>query len=200
MLFELNEHTARFIAHVQGDGCFSSDRNNFRYFNKDLDLIEDFRKATVLAFGIHFNKPYVGKTCYHVGFRNKQLAIFLKKYSFSSETWAIPKFVLEGNDSLKVAYLQAFFDDESTVTFTKRKEGYNRSIAIQLINKNGITQLQKLLAYFGINSKIYGPIRGKYFELKIMGKNNLTEFYDKINFVSVSKKMKLFNSISTYQH
>jgi intein/homing endonuclease len=191
---------ARFIAHIQGDGCFSPERNAFRYFNKDLDLINDFERAAFFAFAIYCNKPYLGKTCYHVGFRNKVLAELLKKYCFSSKTWVSPEFVFKGGLEIKSAYLQAFFDDESTVTFTKRKEWYNRSIAIQLNNEKGVIQLQELLESFSIESKKYGPIRKKYFELKIMGKTNLIKFYVEIGFVSKCKQLKLLNSIRTYQN
>ena len=52
--------------------------------------------------------------------------------------------------------MQAFFDDESCVTFRKRKEGYDRSIRLQSINKKGLVQLRQLLGSIGVNSKKIG--------------------------------------------
>lgn len=195
-----DENVARFIAHVQADGCFSRERNYFRYFNKDLDLIKDFVDSVKMGFSLTCNLSYKGRTCYQIGFRNKSLAPLLGKVSFQSKNWIIPNFILKGSDLIKCSYLQAFFDDESCVTFRKRKEGYDRSIRLQSINKKGLVQLKQVLESLKISSKLYGPIREKYYEIKIMKRMDLTEFNNKISFVNKSKKEKLLNAIKTYQN
>lgn len=191
-------YLAKFIAHVQADGCFSKERDYFRYFNKDLTLIKDFSDCVKNAFGITCKEPHTGKTCYQIGFRNKQLAEKLKNINFNSANWRIPQFVKKGTKNIKSAYLQAFFDDESCVTFRKRKEGYDRSIRLQSINQNGIKSLKKLLKSIKINSKLYGPIRQKYFEIKMMKKEELCKFYKKVGYINKSKQEKLEKALKTY--
>lgn len=190
---------ANFIAHVQGDGCFSRERGAVRYFNQEMDLINDFSNSAEKIFGIKCGKIYSGKTCFHIGFRNKKIANKIKKYYFGSKEWVVPKFVLFGSKKVVAAYLRAFFDDEGSVIFLKRRWGYDRAIQMQSINKKGLKQLQKLLIRFKIDSKLNGPYKEKYFELKIMGRKNLIKFSEKINFVHKGKKNKLKKSIETYK-
>jgi intein/homing endonuclease len=194
------ESFARFIAHVQGDGCFSKERDTIRYFNQEMDLINDFSKSVHAVFGINCGKIYHGKTCLHIGFRNKKIAKGLSEYSFGSKNWFVPAFVFEGSKKVIAAYLQAFFDDEGSAVFSKRKWGHNRSVQMQSINKNGLRQLRALLLTLGILAKLNGPYKEKYYELKITGKENLIKFSKEVNFVHKRKRENLKNAIETYQH
>jgi intein/homing endonuclease len=195
-----DENFARFIAHVQGDGCFSLERNEARYFNIEMDLINDFINSVSKTFGVKCYKIYEGKTCFHTGIRNKEIAKFLNQYSFGSKTWFIPDFVLTGTDKIKIAYLQAFFDDEGSVIFGKRKWGYNRAIQMQSINKKGLLQISNILLTLGIESNFHGPYKEKYYELKITHKDNIKLFREKINFVHKRKRRLLDDCIKTYQN
>lgn len=193
-----SEKFARFIAHVQGDGCFSPERNLVRYFNQEMDLINDFKESAEKCFEVSCNKVYAGRTCFHIGFRNKRVADLIKEYSFGSETWFVPKFVFEGSQAVIASYLQAFFDDEGSAIFQKRELGYDRAVQMQSINGKGLLQLRDLLKSIGIVSNFHGPYKLKYFELKITGKENLKEFFKKVGFVHKRKMKTLEKAIETY--
>ena len=190
---------ARFIAHVQADGCFSPERDTIRYFNKDIVLINDFRNSVKNCFGLECWAIYAWSTCLHTGFRNKKIIAKFKQYSFDSKNWHVPTFVSAGSADIIAAYLQAFFDDEGSAIFQKRKWGYDRAVQMQSINGSGLMQLAELLSKLGIESNFHGPYKHKYFELKITGKKNLCLFKDKVNFVSKKKRGKLEIAVGTYR-
>ena len=129
---------AKFIAHVQADGCYSKKTNAIRYFNKDLNLITQFNEMVMGIFGIKPWKTHKAKTSYETGFRNKNICALLFGFKFGSIDWEVPGFVKNGSEKVKSGYLQAFFDDEGSIVFRKRKWGFDREVKMMLINKNGL--------------------------------------------------------------
>lgn len=101
---------ARFIAHVQADGSFMPKTNSFRYYNQDLDLMNEFVGLSHSLFGVKTWKFYKKSNgCYETGFSNKSIAIELKEFSFRSSNWLAPDFVKNGSENVKANYLQVFF-------------------------------------------------------------------------------------------
>lgn len=190
---------ARFIAHVQADGSFMPKTNSFRYFNCNLELMNEFANLSFNLFGVKVWAFYrKSNGCYETGFSNKNVALNLKEFHFRSENWITPKFVKNGSDLIKSNYLGAFFDDESNVLFRKRKNSYDREIKMMLVNKQGLYEIKELLNSLGIDSNIYGPFKGKYYDLKISNKKNLEKFREKVGFASGSKMRKLDSALCSY--
>jgi len=192
------ENLAKFIAHVQADGCQPKNTNTFSYANQNLHLIFEFSDVALKLFKV---KPW--RTCkqpglYCAGFANKGVKKFLRGIKFYSIDWEVPYFVKTGDANAKASYLRAFFDDEGSVVFSPHGKNLDRVISMMLINKNGVLELIELLKCFEIECKFHGPYKEKYYELKISGKQNLIKFYERIGFIGLDKQKKLMGAINSY--
>ena len=97
----------------------------------------------------------------------------------------------------KIIWIRAFTDCDGTVYY----KNYNRYIAIDSINLNGLKQISKTLEGFGIINRI---IKVKYkdyisYRLKISGRNNLIKYNNLIGFNHPKKKRKLDEAIKSYK-
>jgi DNA gyrase subunit A len=90
--------------------------------------------------------------------------------------------------------LKALFEGDGNLIFGKK----NPRIDYVSKSEKLIKDLQILLLRFGIVSFIRYDRYKNYFRLTIVGKENVTKFYKKINFASPSKKEKLKKLIKIY--
>ncbi|MBI4210866.1 MAG: hypothetical protein HY544_05165 [Candidatus Diapherotrites archaeon] len=194
----LHENLAKFIAHVQADGCQPKNTNTFSYVNTNIHLIFEFCDLVQKLFRLKNQKISKRRNIFYVGFSNKSVAKFLEGLKFYSIDWEVPYFVKIGSEKTKASYLQSFFDDEGSVIFVPHKKCFDRAISMMLINKNGVLELIELLKCFEIECNFHGPYKGKYYELKITGKENLIKFYERIGFISLNKQRKLMEAINSY--
>ena len=196
----MDPNKAKIIAHLQADGGFylrGAKGNVVRYFNNDMTLIGDFRKAIYKVYDIKAWKPSKGRTCWETGSGTTPVLSDLSKYSLGTKNWKIPKSIIEGKDGVKAVYLRAFFDDEASVVLRKKSRGWDREVKVFSVNYNGLKQIVRLLKNFGISASIYGPYRGKYFELRIMKKADLITYFRKIGFNSCPKKKMLLTIVKS---
>jgi hypothetical protein len=106
---------------------------------------------------------------------------------FNCRTWFIPKEILNADNEIKVAWLQAFFDDEATVS-------KNGEIELDVVNKRGLLQVRKILNKLGILTTLNKFKSKNSWRLRIRNKS-LFRFWKLINFTHPEKKERLKNAI-----
>ncbi|MBA2493644.1 MAG: hypothetical protein H0V31_02975 [Acidobacteria bacterium] len=127
----------------------------------------------------------------------------------------VPKAVLQGSENMQRGFLQALFSADGTVLDAEAK---GNAIRLTSISAELLEGVQKLLANFGIASRIYRNRRiaqlrmmpdGKggskeyqcqaYHEINI-SKQNVLNFRDEIGFLQDAKTDKLNNAIARLTH
>jgi hypothetical protein len=105
---------------------------------------------------------------------------------FNCRTWFIPEEILNDGNKVKVAWLQAFFDDEATVS----KSG---DVKLDVVNKKGLLQVRKMLTELRILTT-FNKFSKNVWRLRIRNKS-LLRFHKLVGFVHPDKKQKLKNII-----
>ena len=203
--FEITPEFARLHAHICGDGCLfkvktnrskkellqhprnNTVRNRFHlsYCNTNSILIELFIKDLKLAFNrVGVFVPSQN----HVDVQAKWLYDLFKFFGAGkSKEWFIPNKIMYSSLEIKAQWLKAFFDDEAYVSNVQKR------IVLNVVNHNGLKQIQNLLFDLGIISRLNGPYRCREFysyHLTIY-KNSLERFSNTVGFDHPEKKRKL---------
>src|SRR3990172_4025589 len=159
---------ARIHAHLCGDGSVWREyrkqspadlashkrRNPFRefwwlnYTNTRRKLRDEFEDDMIKAFK---RKLWQHQTINLKAGSVKKILIRLKLLGKNSHNWFIPEEILFARKLVKSYWLQAFFDDEATVSIEKK------SIRLKIVNHSGLLQIQTMLQDLGILSNITGP-------------------------------------------
>lgn len=164
---------ARIHAHICGDGYIfkvktnrskkelrqhprrNTIRNRFdvRYCNENKILLKQF----IEDFKIAFNRTAVfipNKN--EVDVQAKWLYDIFKFFGAGkSNEWFIPNKIMLASKKVKTEWIKAFFDDEAHVSKTYKR------IVLNIVNKKGLKQIQKLLKEFNIKSTLNGPYNYK---------------------------------------
>ena len=150
--------------------------------NTNLTLLRDFQDRFEKVFGI---KPYLieGQRC-RLGSKEIYEKLTNEFGSFYSWEWRMPKL----NENLLKIWLRAYFDCEGWVTC---KHHQNRHIGADCVNETGIYQVRDSLKKLGISCKVTKRSKRDIYSLYIYGKENISNFKDKIGFLHPSKKQKL---------
>ena len=144
-----------------------------RYVNMEVKLVEQFIKDVMKVFCRKVTKlrrheyEVAGKWIYD---------IFKNSGALKSNNWFVPPAIMSSDDAVKKEWLKAFFDDEAYVT-----QKYKR-IVLNIINENGLNQIQDLLEGFGIFSVINGPYKYKKYysyHLSIL-RNSIKKYFSLI--------------------
>lgn len=185
---------ARIIGFIMGDGSLTSNDHPSKGSHHEIRFYPDDRYVADL-FMKDFEKLYLKKPI--IKKLEKYFSIFtsskpawedLKNYgNFSSLNWKLPKF---NSNMEKIEWLKAIFDCEAYVSIK------NKNISFQTVSKEGAISVNGLLREFGINSKIYtykrkNPKWNTNYIIFIMGKENVYNFANRINFNHSLKKDKL---------
>jgi len=165
-----------------------------RFYNDEKTLIEDFIKSVKK---IYYDKKYIrySEKRMEVEVRGQIISKkILKLGDISSKSWEIPKNL---SNNQKGIWIRAFADCDGTVY----NNHYNRYVAIDSINLNGLKQMSKMLEEFVIINRI---IKVKYkgkisYRLKIYGKDNLIRYKELIGFNHPGKQKKLIDAINSYK-
>ncbi len=110
-----------------------------------------------------------------------------------SKEWSIPNNIMQSSNNVKVAWLQGFFDDESHVSIK------NKRIILNIVNQNGLKQIQTILHDLEIESNIRGPYFYKKFysyHLSIY-RNNIIRYANAIGFIHPKKIIQLLELVNT---
>lgn len=178
---------AKIIGYLLGDGGINQKGRSIyiRYMNPDLKLMEDFIKKFYNVFGkrLNYSKRFTenGIEYYTVDFGSIACANVIQK-----------KMIHEFNENEKIAFLQALFDDEGSVS-------KNGVIKISQTNKENIERIRKYLIDLDIICSEVKERRYKnknwnnQYEITITHRNNLRKFLEKIDFLSEKKHKRLIN-------
>ena len=164
---------------------YHRDRNRYEivYTNLDQRLLKEFSNDAKKVFKV---KPRVRTDENRI--RTKRVFDHLKKLGGgSSYEWRITTMVSEATRKIILAWLRAFFDDESTV----RKKP--KRIDVETVNFQGLKGVKKLLRKVGIEARLYGPYthkRWKYWRL-VLNQLNAKKFARIVGSNHTSKKKKL---------
>jgi len=162
-----------------------------KFFNQDKELIDDFINIIHMLYPKIKSIRYYPKR-YEVEVRNNTISKdILKLGKVWSSNWEFPKSL---NDKQKKLWIAAFTDCDGTV----QNRNYDRFVAIDSINKNGLRRISRVLEDFGITNKIYN-IKGGSFRLKIFRRENLIKFNSLIKLNHLGKRRKLIEAINSYK-
>lgn len=110
--------------------------------------------------------------------------------------WQVPKSVLDSkNEIIKGNFLKGFYDSEGSVIYDKKYN--NKRIDLMIFKTTGIKDIQMILSELGIKSILKNEKHGMCL-LRIIGKNNLRLFLDKINFTIFRKRNTLEKALNSY--
>lgn len=188
----MSELKAKLLGYCMFDGSVVASKryNVVSYSSKFKEQVENFADLTKKIYGFWTsvrNKLHSdGSNIFYCRFCSRKLIEDLRRYTPSFSTRAtsnakVPNEILNGPKSYKIAFLQAFWDDEGAVFFYARKdragythklkklEGYSESL-------NVLWGLAELHMSLGIN------IQKKRNRIIISGKDDLLKFRKLINF------------------
>ncbi|RJQ19039.1 hypothetical protein C4580_05665 [Candidatus Woesearchaeota archaeon] len=201
---ELTPHLARIAAHICGDGYLAfcvgtrsqkelrqhprrklnKERYSIRYVNTEKVLSKSFCDDVKFAL----SRKVVARPKFEYEVSGKWVYLLLKSLGAGkSRDWFISKRILNSSADVKSAWLQAFFDDEATVSVKQKR------IVVNSVNYDGIKQVQFLLKGFKIDSVLRGPYNYKgatSFHLALY-RQSLKKFEEEIGFMHPEKKFKL---------
>ncbi len=205
MKTKLTPEVAKIVAHICGDGwlCKYLEKNslqivNGRRYKRDRQryligysntckfLLDDFAKDIRSIFGI--------KSRYReneVVFKSKRVYDYINSLGGGSTyEWFISPIIQNSNRRIKSSWLQAFFDDESTIDTASKR------IRVKSMNFGGLKEVKLLLESLGIFPTITGQNIDRSWYLTI-NKKEAPKFIEIVGFNHPSKREKaylLFNS------
>ncbi len=153
------------------------------------ELLQDFKERIDRTFGVNA-RIYRNERC-DVGSKEVYY-ILTRKSTFYSGKWSLPCL----SNKLLAGWLRAYFDCDGWVFIDR---GTSRHIGLDSINPKGLKQIHHALQKLGIFPIIKWRKNRRIFRLLIYGKENLTRFHKKINFLHPSKKAVLKNAIDSYK-
>jgi len=166
-----------------------------KFYNKEKTLIEDFCK-TIKELYPWLKSLKLYEKRLEVEIRNDTVTRdILKLGKVWSANWEIPKNI---NKKQKAIWIRAFADGEGTVY----NKNYNRYVAIDSINLQGLREISEILKDFKIYNKIY-TIKYKgntSYRLKISKQENMIRFNSIIGFNHPERQKRLIEAINSYKH
>jgi len=198
-----SEVLASLIGHTFGDGHIG--KSSFTFTNKSQELIESVMQkvrqlsAKKITINERFHKA---KT---IGFprlvRDILVAAGAPVGNKIVQSFEIPRWIKNGSLGIKRSFLQALFDDESTVSPKSREIVLNMKKIEKLINNlhyffDELKNLLKDIGVEGITITTCHRYEGKNGitlekRLRICGTSNFVAFQNKIGFLSNKKAEKL---------
>lgn len=185
---------AKLLGFLAGDGCLSIRKMTEGRTSYEISFFPDhvnLAKVYINSFrGFYEREPKIinMNNYYKVIVWNKTACLdLLNTTKCGTLNWEIPLNYLS-TDLLKKEWLKAFFDCEAHVS--------KRQIQLQSVNEKGILQVQDLLNYFNIESKVYKYERKNKnwninYILCIMKKEYRKNFLNQIGFNHPEKLKKL---------
>ena len=201
---DFDKDKARLLGYLIGDGYIAE--NRIEFVNKDLEIIEDFKRIVQKFWKNALLKERDEKGVKRIYIRNKEHVheireFFLKEYrgSITGGIKKIPSKILCAKDEVISEVLAGIFDTDGSV----RKD----LLIIETCSKNKelIHQVQRALLRFGIISKIKKrscaatntkqKVKRDYYFLYIYGYENIKKFYIHVPLRCKHKKENLENGL-----
>ncbi|MFH1631136.1 MAG: LAGLIDADG family homing endonuclease [Candidatus Aenigmatarchaeota archaeon] len=194
---EISCAKARIIAHLKGDGAIlrsGKNKSNYiiKYEVRDNDQLLRFASDVEKVYGLKVSwftntSGFTGKPIQFVQLRSKLAYYDLMNFGkYYSNNWTIPETILKSSKKIKIEFLRAFCDDEGSVIPNERK------IKIYSKNRQGLTQIRKMLSGLGIQSNMkYGFGADRNIYALIISDDGLQKFHKIIGFGLYRKQQKL---------
>ena len=191
----LNCNLAQFVGYFLGDGCI--ELNRIRLYDSDKKLLEEYRRIAKKTFSLegyirHIKKKkYYQLTIYSKDFVDSLKKIF-PEITLGGRELELPSILLGLPEKETAALIRGLFDAEGYVSKDR--------VAITMISKKLVKQLQMLLLRFGIASsfriKVSKPNykvkrSSKQYEVVITDEESLSNFVKNIGFTAQVKNRKL---------
>jgi transcriptional regulator with XRE-family HTH domain len=207
----LDANISALIGYSMGDGGISQ---TFAYTNTNPSLIQDVisrvGKLPIRNISRNFWEKD-GTTVRHSTLvRDILLCAGAPKDNKITQGFKIPDWIMKGNNKVKQEFLRSYFDDEGTVSFTKRQISLSMSKNVMFTNAHQayFAQLKYLLHSQGIDSvsiNFGGLGCGKngvttIKKISIYGTLNFKRFSKKIGFLSKNKNNSLKKLISSSKY
>ena len=223
-----NPDFARVVADITGDGHLQI--QGYRYltsfFSKHFEEIETIKKRFFNLFGVE-GRIYIdnskSKLCknssrrYKIFFISKEVALFLRDVGVpvgnkTNNRFEVPKFIWNGSNKLKSAYLRGLFDNEGTIFHRKNGNRIRWQISFKMAKNslmvdfgiNYFEQIRTMLRDFKVKSS---PIRrfklntrkdgskSIYLQMDIE-RTSFKNFFKYVGFEHPEKKKRLLFSLS----
>lgn len=203
-MFEITPEIARIHAHICADGYLAHsvykrskkdleshprkkvtrDWYEIRYTAQNETLQNNFRKDVMI--GLQRKCVFCSSKRELVVAGKKIFEQFVLLGAGKSRDWFISRKILYSDDKVIAAWLNAFFDDEGTVDYSRNR------VRAKSVNLKGLEQVNRMLQKIGINSHITGPNNDNTWYVTT---KDLKKFNNLIGFSEPNKKIKLENLI-----
>lgn len=215
---KIEKEIGSIIGNILGDGSIDKKYQQVFYSNSEKELLKEFSKNMEEVFGTcpriwmqktstfegqtrwekrlkEINELKEGRNCglFYPSICGVLLNIIFDDFSIGKNK-KITDTLKKTNREFKSGFLQAFFDDESTIG--------NKSIRVFQDRKDILENIRNFLIEFGIQTReVKRYIKGdkQRYYLDIHRKSNLIKFKDRIGFNS-SKKMNKLEEISIIKY
>jgi stalled ribosome rescue protein Dom34 len=172
------------LGYMLGDGTL--DNNRIILYEKDPQVVEVYKKIITKTLKKEPKERIEGKT-HEIRIYSKTIVDWiLKEFPLllaPRRKRRIPLNLTQLSSKKLCSFLRGLFDAEGYVS--------QNQVCIRLSNKEIISTLQLLLLRLGIVSSRSGPDKFKRYNLQISEPISVRKFYEKINFDSKAKRLKL---------
>ncbi len=190
----LDDHLAKFVGYLIGDGCVEQDRLSF--FEQDKELALKYKQKYDSYFNLKSSYRYrETKNYYQLRFTSRPLVRFIKdnfvevKKALDSRS---PSKICKSNNKVVAGFLKGLYDAEGTINKSRK------SVDLSVNNKKLAQEVQLLLLRFSIvcsfleydnKANIYS--NNPRYTLSISEKQSLEIFKKNINFTYIKKTKNL---------
>lgn len=201
---------ASLIGHCFGDGSISTKKREFDYVNLDYARVLAVKELGRNVFKAEPTSEYQNKDgTYKIAFSSligEILGLFGATIGKKVETnLSVPDWIKNGDRNVKIAFLQALFDDDGSVLLSKNYAAKNVNLHFTRIESNDgafvdyLNDIREMLLDLGIDSRkpyiarkyavngINRTVRGIY----ISDIANIAKFQKTIHFRQSEKKKRL---------
>lgn len=194
----LDLEVARFLGYMVGDGYMNKGQNALGFNQVSNEVFKDFVASAKVALPSYAPKARISKQSPR-GYGTKvynQWSLFsvparhaLKKLGLvegSSYDQRVPKVVFRGNTAFVVAFLQALYEADGSVT-GKPGQGSSSQVVLHSVSRQLLDEVSLILrSQFGIFGAICADGRAGL-RLVVSGAENVSRFRDQIGFRSKAK-------------
>jgi intein/homing endonuclease len=203
---------ASLLGHALGDGHIKKNGEQFQYFNKNKELVDNVRKDIRKIFGIdlktHLRKDSYIYCIYAPAIVAKILITFGAPMGRkTTKDIVVPEWIIKGSTKIKKFFIRALFDDEGWVGVTQGNFaigfGQNKKDNLIESHRRYMEQIKNMLQEFGIEtSEVFERSKkGDSIQLgfKIIGYDNIKKFLDEIGFGHKLKQEKSLRILNEYK-
>ncbi len=201
---EINEHFLRILAHILGDGGIHiierEDKYRAFYVNNEHILLNSFANDVKLVFGdvyIYFRERINHGDEIWLPTSLGYILYKILDYKINNKKKRVPHFVYDLTDkNLVGAFLQAFFDDEGTISVSKHM------IVLSLGSEELLNDIRLLFQKLniGVNKilKIVPKNRSIMYSFSITSKANILLYAQHVGFLHPMKTQRLKILVNKY--